>query len=415
MIAQEFFFRALLHFALLLILLPLSEAQAQRDAEVEEIAELRLDFERVRNESLSSDAMVDVSMDGVQFSENPISEKVKGWPEDLVIAPVPGYSPQIGWNLMLAGGYFLDSRDEDSDAPSSIIGGIAMVAENGSTVYGGGTYLHLLDDKLRVQLGALTADVRYDYYINDILGSGRDLALDVEQNGPLYFAKATYRVWKRLYVGLGYLSGTVETGVHRPPDLLIGLPIPYELLPTVKFTLGAFIIPFEIDSRDNDQFPRNGWKIDGSAKFYREAAGSDFDAGVYRLVFNRYLPMRETDTLATRLILKSSDGDAPFFLLSTFGGSKDLRGYPGGRYRDYKMYALQTEYRWHFNERWIFTGFAGFGEVAPTFKDFGGEILPAAGVGVRFVLSKKHQVSLSLDIGVGKEGTEYYFGVGEAF
>ena len=97
------------------------------------------------------------------------------------------------------------------------------------------------------------------------------------------------------------------------------------------------------------------------------------------------------------------------------GGSKDLRGYPSGRYRDYKMYALQTEYRWHFNERWIFTGFAGFGEVAESFKDFGRDILPAAGVGVRFVISKKHQTSLSSDIGFGKHGVEFYFGIGEAF
>jgi hypothetical protein len=288
-----------------------------------------------------------------------------------------------------------------------------MVAENGSSAYGGGTYLHLLDDKLRVQIAAVYADVRYDYYVNDVLGSGNDIVLDIEQNGPLYFAKATWRVWKRLYVGLGYLSGSVDTRVRRPPEFLPDLPP--ELLPSVNFRLAAIIIPFEIYSRDNDQFPRNGWKIDGDVKLYRDEIGSDFDAGVYKIFFNRYLPMRETDTLATRLVLKSSDGDAPFFLLSTFGGSKDLRGYPAGRYRDYKMYAIQTEYRWHFNERWIFTGFVGFGEVAATVKDFGRDLLPAAGVGVRFVLSKKHRISLSSDVGVGKDGVEFYFGIGEAF
>ena len=97
----------------------------------------------------------------------------------------------------------------------------------------------------------------------------------------------------------------------------------------MNLKLGAFVIPFEIDSRDHEQFPRSGWKVDGSAKLYRDAAGSDFDAGVYNIFINRYWPMRENDALAARLVLKSSDGDAPFFLLSTFGGSKDLRGYPG--------------------------------------------------------------------------------------
>ena len=413
MMTQKFFSHGLPRVFLLTFLLPLPQAQAQKEVVVDDISDVRLRFENMRNESFLDNNLGGLGLEGLQFSDNPITKKVKKWPEDLVIAPVPGYSPQLGWNLMLAGGYFLNPRDAESKSPSSIIGGVAMVAENGSTVYGGGAYLHLLDDKLRVKVGAAYADVRYDYYINDVLGSGNDFALDIEQNGPIYFVSATWRMWKRLYVGLGFMSGTVDTRVRRPPDFLPDLPP--DLLPSVELTLGALLIPFEIDSRDNDQFPRNGWKIDGGAKLYREEVGSDFDAGVYNVFFNRYLPMRDTDTLAIRLALKSSDGDAPFFLLSTFGGSKDLRGYPSGRYRDYKMYALQTEYRWHFNERWIFTGFAGFGEVAETIKDFGSELLPAAGVGVRFVLSTKHQISLSSDIGVGKDGTEFYFGIGEAF
>jgi outer membrane translocation and assembly module TamA len=79
------------------------------------------------------------------------------------------------------------------------------------------------------------------------------------------------------------------------------------------------------------------------------------------------------------------------------------------------MYALQSEYRWQFNDSWIFTGFAGVGEVGENFGEFGSNFLPAVGIGVRFVLSKKHRVGLSADIAVGNDGTEFYFGVGEAF
>ena len=398
---------------LLTILLMPPLAQAQKETQTDEISEIRLTFERVRQESILDSSLADVGLDGLELSHNPITEKVKKWPENLVIVPVPGYSPQIGWNLKLAGGYFLGTRDEDSNSPPSIIGGVAMVSDNGSTAYGGGAYFHLFDDKLRVQLGAVYADVRYTYFVNDVLGSGRDVGIDLEQSGPLYFAKATWRVWKRLYLGVGYLSGSVDTTVLALPDPPPVLPP--QLFSTAKFELGAFIIPFEIDSRDHELFPRSGWKIDGGVKFFRESAGSDFNADIVNIFVNRFWPMRENDTLAARIALKSADGDAPFFLLSTFGGSKDLRGYPGGRYRDYKMYAVQTEYRWHFNERWIFTGFAGFGEVADKFSEFGKDFLPAAGVGARFVLSKKHQVSLSTDIGVGKDGTEFYFGIGEAF
>lgn len=68
-----------------------------------------------------------------------------------------------------------------------------------------------------------------------------------------------------------------------------------------------------------------------------------------------------------------------------------------------------------FLDSWIVTGSAGFGEVAKTFGDFENNLLPAAGIGARFILSRKHRVGLTADIDVGNNGTEFYFGVGEAF
>ncbi|NOR66917.1 MAG: hypothetical protein GQ528_06145, partial [Woeseiaceae bacterium] len=97
----------------------------------------------------------------VDFVGSPLKKLAKRWPEDLVIAPIPGRSPQLGWKLTLAGGYFLESRDEDSEAAPSLLGGFAMIAENGSYAYGGGANLHLMDDKLRVKAGAGYMDVRY--------------------------------------------------------------------------------------------------------------------------------------------------------------------------------------------------------------------------------------------------------------
>ncbi len=38
------------------------------------------------------------------FVGNPLQQLAERWPEDLVIAPIPGRSPQLGWNLALAGG-----------------------------------------------------------------------------------------------------------------------------------------------------------------------------------------------------------------------------------------------------------------------------------------------------------------------
>jgi outer membrane protein assembly factor BamA len=351
-----------------------------------------------------------VDLEDVDFVGNPLKKLAERWPEDLVVAPIPGRSPQMGWTLTLGAGYFLESRKADSTSPPSVLGGFAMVAENGSYAYGGGANLHLLDDRLRVKVGAGYGDVRYRFYGIGNNANDLGIGIDILQEVPIYFASASWRVWNKLYIGLGYLGGDVES------RLRITLPDPPPFFdPSLKLDIGAYTIPIEFDTRDHEQFPRKGWFVNGRTMLYRKSAGSDFDAETYKVSANHYRPMRDQDVLAFRAYVRATSGDAPFFLLSTFGGGTDLRGYPSGRYRDRMMYALQSEYRWQFSDRWIFTGFVGFGEVAENFGDFGRNFLPAAGIGARFVLSQKHRVGLSADIAVGNDGTEFYFGVGEAF
>jgi outer membrane protein assembly factor BamA len=368
------------------------------------------DFDLPASEMGNTLADGGLELDDVDFEGRTLKRFAEKWPDDLVIAPVPGRSPQVGWSLALGGGYFLPSKENDDDAPS-VLGGFGWYAENGSYAFGLGGNLHLLNDDLRVKFGAGYMDVRYRFYGIGNEQNDRGINLDVLQEAPMYFGSASYRVWKKLYVGLGYTSGSVDT---RPKVVLDPPPLS-DFDPVLSLDIGAIMIPIVVDTRDHEQFPRRGWHMTGRTMLYRKDFGGDFDAETYMISANRYVPMRENDVLALRGYFRTTGGNAPFFILSTFGGSTDLRGYPGGRYRDKAMYALQGEYRWAVNDRWIFTGFAGFGEVAPDFGSFGGDYLPAAGLGARFVVSQKHRVSLSFDIAQGKDGTEYYFGVGEAF
>ena len=382
-----------------LVLLPVS-VLAQEDEPGTRLPETDLS-------DLVGDSGIDLS--DANASDSFMARFSERWPEDLLLAPVPGRSPQFGWSLALGAGYFLRTDKQDSETPPSLLGGFAWYAEKGSDAAGLGGNLHLRNDDVRVQFGLGYLDVTYRYYgIGDFNASG--ISFDVLQNGPLYFASASYRVWRKLYVGVGYIGGSVDT---RPRLRLDEVGPEFDL--TVNTDIGAITVPIQYDSRDHENFPRNGWFVSGRTNLYREYAASDFDATTFSLSINKYLPVRARDVLALRAYFRSTFGDAPFFLLSTFGGSKDLRGYPSGRYRDKMMYAIQGEYRWQVSDRWILTGFAGVGETAPEVKEFGEDFLPAAGLGARFVLSAKHRVSLSFDVARGKDGTEYYFGVNEAF
>jgi outer membrane translocation and assembly module TamA len=80
------------------------------------------------------------------------------------------------------------------------------------------------------------------------------------------------------------------------------------------------------------------------------------------------------------------------------------------------MFATQVEYRWNFWKRWRMVAFAGVGEVAPKLDELNTkDLLPSAGAGLRFMVSEKNRVNISMDYARGKEGDTVYFYIGESF
>lgn len=341
---------------------------------------------------------------------NPASSMASWWPDDLILAPIPGRSPELGWKLALVGGYFIDIDKTQTDTPSSVVGAMGVTTENGSYAYGVGGNLHFWEDRLRVALAAGEINYNYRYWGVGNAAGDTGLSLDITQKSPLYYGSVLYEVWDNVYTGLGFLAGKADVRLRTERPLLANLPDP-----SITLDMAAVQLPLKYDSRDQPYFPRHGALLSATAAFYRQALGSDFDTDIVSLSANQYLAMADRDVLALRAYYRSAGREAPFFLLSSFGGKTDLRGYDVGRYRDKTMYALQAEYRWRVSKKWVLTGFTGVGEVAENAGDFFSEYLPAAGVGARFLLSQKHLVSLSADYSVGKNGSQFYFGVGEAF
>ena len=197
------------------------------------------DFELAAEEM--ADAMSDggFELDDAKFAGNPMQRLFKRWPDDLVVAPIPGRSPQLGFQLTVVGGYFLGERDEAAGKRPSAIGGFAMASDNGSYAFGAGANLRFFDDRLRVQAGAGYADIRYKFYgFGDFVGDS-GINIEIEQEAPLYFANAKWRFWNKLYAGIGFVRGDVETRtrVPLPPDW------PVDLAPSFNVDLGALWVP----------------------------------------------------------------------------------------------------------------------------------------------------------------------------
>jgi Omp85 superfamily domain len=171
------------------------------------------------------------------------------------------------------------------------------------------------------------------------------------------------------------------------------------------------------DSRDNQFFPRKGWLAELSLYGEDRLTGSDFkylrfsaEAAHYRAVGRR-----KRSVFAAQITAQLSAGDAPFFLLPQLGGSKRLRGYLAGKYRDDHLLLLQTEYR--FPLIWRFKGVA-FASAGGVFGTPGETIRlrPDGGLGLRFEFDRVQHIHLRVDYGLGAQGNSgLYVTFGEAF
>jgi outer membrane translocation and assembly module TamA len=100
------------------------------------------------------------------------------------------------------------------------------------------------------------------------------------------------------------------------------------------------------------------------------------------------------------------------------GGDQLLRGYYGGRFRDQDLLALQAEYRMPVWWRLGAVGFVAAGQVAPKLDDLGlDRFKPAAGLGLRFLLSPEEGLNIRADYGWGfdVESSGFYLSIGEIF
>jgi outer membrane protein assembly factor BamA len=187
--------------------------------------------------------------------------------------------------------------------------------------------------------------------------------------------------------------------------------------------LAALGLRVQGDSRDSTTYPLRGALADLEADFYDPAFGGKRSFQSYRLYGNAYFSLRERQVLAARLTACSVRGDAPVYALCLFGTKNDLRGYQVGKFLNRAMLAAQAEYRLSLPERLGFFGhfgfvaFAGAGEVAPGLGDFNSEdLLPSAGLGIRYLLARENRVNFRIDYAWGKAGNRgLYVGVGEAF
>ncbi len=332
---------------------------------------------------------------------------------EWLVAPLPNYSPTFGWGGIAHLAYLFPLDSRDTVSPPSIVGATGYYSQNNSWVAALMMKLFFDEDHYRIKGVLLRGDLNYDFSgVGTEAGtSGQSVPLQQKMTGGIF--EMLYQVLPHFYVGPNYVGSKVNINAGSGGGVDAFFAIPTNEVNTTMSGLGLHA---QWDTRDSQFFPRKGSLVDADISFHSPAVGDSFSYQVYTLSYNRYISLAANQVLALRGMAQFESGDVPFYALSKFGRGSDLRGYKIGQFQDDQMFAIQGEYRLEITKRIGTVAFVGVGGVMPSLNAIAlNDLLPSGGVGFRYVLAEKNHVALRFDAAWGREGSQVYLTVGEAF
>ncbi|QKG51929.1 BamA/TamA family outer membrane protein [Hymenobacter sp. BRD67] len=344
-------------------------------------------------------------------------------PKRLALIPVPlvYYTPETRLAYGAAATATVHFRRDDNFAaarPSQLTLALAYTQNRQLLLY---LPFQIFYDHNRYYAYGEVGYYRYNYYF---YGVGQQ-----EVPRELYgvnFPRVRVNVFRRIGAGLG--AGKLYAGLrYQYEDYRVSSVAVGGLLAsgTVPGGLGSRLtgggLGLFYDSRDNVFFPKKGVVADFSAFLRNRAVGTGLTSETTR--FDRYAAdVSEYHALGQHTILavnyfgSFTVGTAPFNALSLLGGSRRLRGYYEGRYRDQNVALVQTELRFDVYKRLGAVAFGGVGTLGDeqTLLRLR-EPKGAYGGGLRFTANRRDHLNVRLDYGLGQQSSGFYLTVGEAF
>jgi len=322
--------------------------------------------------------------------------------------PTVGYNNSFGLQLGALGMMMFDIKRADTISPTSSLIGMGFYTTNNTWFGLLGQRLYWAEDNWRAAWAFGYGNINFQFYAEGLPGTGNGF-IDYTTSTRFVYAELTPRVYKRLYIGLGYMRNRMSTTFYL--DDIIGVN------PDSLKTVSGFGIPLSWDSRDNTFNPSSGLHINMKTLFYKKWVGSDLNYSSLNFDANYYWPINNHAVLASRITVYTGLGEVPFEGLRTVGRD-DIRGYSKGEYRGDQIYTIQTEYRHTFSNHFGFVAFLGFAaannSLSEDTESWSG-LLPGLGAGIRYMAIKDKKINLGIDAAVGKGDWGLYFRIGEAF
>ena len=329
----------------------------------------------------------------------------------MIGLPVVFLTPETSWGFGAAGIYTFRLPGEASDSrPSQIQLGGAYTLEDQILAYL--PFQIFAKDEVYNIYGEL-GYYRYTYFYYGIGNSFEDYEGELfDLSFPRIRLNAARKIWKDWYGGLRFWLDDMEVGGLEPEGLLFTRP-PVGRNGGTLSAAGGFLL---LDQRNNVFFPTAGHYLEVGALHGGAYLGSTFDFTKYVVDARKYWALGTAGVLALNAYVELNTGDPPFTHLALMGGTRRMRGYYEGRFRDQQMALLQGGYRFPLFWRLKGVVFAGIGNVGDKVSEFRFEQTRwTAGLGLRLLLLEEEQVHVRLDYGFAKESSGVYLTVGEAF
>lgn len=325
--------------------------------------------------------------------------------------PLVFYTPETTWGFGAAGFCSWRFRSEsDTSRPSQVQLGGAYTLENQILTY---LPFQLWWDENRYSLFGELGWYCYNYYF---FGVGNDVPPDFEElygvDYPRLRLSFMRAVAPQFYLGVRAIADRFTITELDPEGQLINGDISGS---NGGLNAGVGVL-LNFDSRDNIFESHSGWFAEMQLDRHGSFVGSDFSYSRLGLDVRRFFSLSANDHLAAQFYTESIRGDAPFISQALLGGTKRMRGFYEGRYRDRNAAMLQLEYRRHIVGRLGAVAFAAAGAVSNRYTALSLRNLRTTyGAGLRMALNKADRINVRLDMGIGNGLPAFYLTVGEAF
>lgn len=170
------------------------------------------------------------------------------------------------------------------------------------------------------------------------------------------------------------------------------------------------------DNRNNSLNPSKGSYFETSYQSFSKFTFSNFKFNTLIVDYRRFFTIKNKYIWNGNVYFVHNNGEVPFRMMAEIGGSRIMRGYFKGRFRDNNMIVLQHEIRFPVYKAFGLAFFNGIGQVASTIDEFDYRKFHSNfGIGLRIKLRKNEDTNLRFDYGITRDMRGLYIVYAEAF